>query len=1204
MLLSTSTLCGAVVIDRIFQAVINQASRVVITVFVAAASILAPQSAWSQRPASLPQVNNGGMTNSQVVPAQFTQNNNPTSKLEIYNLPPEMVGTVAATLRIKYGVDPTVTITTEPGTDRLMVLAGATVHSEIADAVNRINNEVGLKVPTSSGQAPSPVETQRIYQLRNTNWQGLENDLVAMGGRLLSIYNTSQGDLADYRLPVMDRAQSDIRIDRRNNSVLLQGASKQVAAWQKIVAALDNGHQNGAAPTHIVPMDQAKPDRIRRAVTLVRMVAFQNDVQTDDSTGVVQLPSDDSDGDVAATAIGSADGLGEESGLFGDVQIEFVPELGLVIVRGSKRDVQRVLQVIDEIKKQSEGTQPQVEVVPLEYVDSIALATILNELYTANFAQRQGTVSITGLGQPNAILLIGRREAMDSILELITKLDKPLDPSSQLKVFKLLHTSAVDLQTIVRDFFVTRPGSDTNARAALGTRVSVIADYRTNALIVQASPRDLLELAKLIDEIDVASTQAENEIRVFPLRNAISDELQPILQSAINGQAADGGTTGQATPPSSKLSIQTGPETRLNSGILAGVVVTSNPSINSLVVRAPSKSMELIGALIEQLDQPPNIESQIKVFPIENNDATALAQIIQQVFGQAVTAGVATSGIGAGFNTAAANQGAGNDALVPLRVSVDTRSNSIIASGSKGDLEVVEVLLWRLDEKGVQTRRTQVVWLRNSDANAVATAIQTFLTNQRTAIQQQLLQGQAISIYEQIDQEVIVVAEPATNSLLISATPRYYEQILEVIERLDRRPPLIMVQILLAEVSLDDTFEFGAEFGLQDSLIFDRNSATGGTLSSPAFNLTTPLTGAVTTGQTQKVAGQGLSGFGLGRSNSTLGYGGLVLSAASESVNILVRALQDANRLQILSRPQIMTLDTVEAYVQVGQQVPRVQSVASGSVAVAPTISTVDVPVGLIMRIQPRTNQDGLILLDVQIERSSLGPTDTGIPVGFSANGDVIRSPVINTTRAQTRVSAYDGQTVVFAGLITKSRATRSRRIPYLADIPIAGNLFKFDSETESRSELLAVMTPRIVHSEADLEMINQIESARMSWCLADVVNINGVPNLSPGNGLWGPPCSQIIYPDVQPTVEYIDGLPVDPMIELNMVPSSPASPANVPSILNPVVVPQANSTPLKGNLVSAKTNTTDDSTIQAAPAFNFQNNDGAPPMQPQSVGY
>ena len=1139
---------------KYFESNVRKLIAVLMAVLVAVTSIIPTQ---AQQPRNLP-------SNSPAAANQAAGVALGKPELQIYNMPAEMVGTVAAALRIKFSRDPSVTITIEPGTDRMMVLAPLAVHQQIAENVRRVNEEAGVDVPVAGGPPLAPAETQRIYQLRHANWEQIEEHLTKIGGRQLSVFRTPQGDIADYRLPTTGRKLDDVRVDRRNSSLLLQGSTKNVSAWQRVIAAMDNSHSNVNASTEFAPLEQARPDRIRRAVQLVRMVAFQSDDVPTDSTGVVQLESDTSATDLAATAIGSADSLGQESGLFGDVQIEFVPELGLVIVRGSKRDVQRVLEVIEQVKQQSAETQPQVDVIPLKHVDSVALAAILNDLYTANFAPRQGSVSITGLGQPNAILLIGRPESMTAILDLINKLDKPLDPSSQLKVFKLLHTSAVDLQTIVRDFFVTRPGSATDPRAGLGVRVSVIADYRTNALIIQAAPRDLLEVAKLIEEIDVASTQAENEIKVFPLRNALSDDLQPILQSAINGAAPEGASD-RATPVSSKLSVVTGPNTRANSGILAGVVVTSNPSINSLVVRAPAKSMELIGALITQLDQPPNLEAQLKVFPIKNNDPTALAQVIQQLFGLPVTAGVATTGIGAAFNQGNAAQTGGNDPLVPLRVTVDTRSKSIIVSGSRGDLEVVEVLLQRLDEEGVQTRRTEVVWLRNSNATDVATAISTFLLTQRTNIQNQLVQGQAISVTEQIDREVIVVAEPTTNSLIVSATPQYYDNILSVISRLDRRPPLIMVQILLAEVSIGDTFEFGAELGLQDSLLFDRNSATGGTLGSPGFNILNPLGTQVVGGQPQQVAGQGLSTFGLGRTNTTLGYGGLVLSAASESVSILVRALQDAQRLQILSRPQIMTLDTVEAFVQVGSLVPRVQSVSGGNGLTAPIINTVDKDVGLIMRIQPRTNQDGLILLDVQIERSALGPVGTGIPVGFAANGTPILSPIINTTRAQTRVSAYDGQTVVFAGLIQKTHIQNSRRVPYLSDIPVIGNAFKFDSENEVKSELLVVMTPRIVDSQEDVDTINALESARMSWCMADVVNVTGVNTLSPGYGLWGAACSPVIYPDVNPNVEFIDGMPSlapgeiiidDPMNgypELKAVPNvSPMMKQTIPQINSP----------------------------------------------------
>jgi len=354
--------------------------------------------------------------------------------------------------------------------------------------------------------------------------------------------------------------------------------------------------------------------------------------------------------------------------------------------------------------------------------------------------------------------------------------------------------------------------------------------------------------------------------------------------------------------------------------------------------------------------------------------------------------------------------------------------------------------------------------------------------------------------------------------------PRFMPTVRQIVERLDRQQPMIAVEILIAEVTLDDNFDLGFEWGLQDSLIFDRNTASGGTLSTPGFNPLQALStnNALTPNRrTQNVAGQGQSNFGVARTNAGLGYGGLVLAASSESVNMLFRALQDVNRVQILSRPQLMTIDNNIATVKVGSLVPRLgASTITGTGATQQSVSDADV--GLIMQIQPRTNQDGLINMLVAVNRSAVGPVDTGIPVGSDANGTVIKSPIISQTLAQTRVTAYDGQTVVLGGLITKNRSTRSRRIPWLADIPIAGALFRFDSQTENRTELLVVMTPRVIfyNNEEKLEMIKQVESSRMSYCLSDILNIHGDVGLSPGNGLWGPAASPIIYPDLQPTVE------------------------------------------------------------------------------------
>jgi Flp pilus assembly secretin CpaC len=432
----------------------------------------------------------------------------------------------------------------------------------------------------------------------------------------------------------------------------------------------------------------------------------------------------------------------------------------------------------------------------------------------------------------------------------------------------------------------------------------------------------------------------------------------------------------------------------------------------------------------------------------------------------------------------------------------------------------------------------------------VFNALNTLLTNQRTVITQQLVTGQAISLFERIDREVFVVSEPSTNSLIISATPRYMQQIKQVIERLDRQQPMIAVEILIAEVTLNDQFEMGTELGLQDSLLFDRNSATGGTLTSPPFNISnTPFGPNSPQRRPQNVAGQGLSSFAMGRSSSDLGYGGLVLAASSESVGLLFRMLQDANRVQILSRPSLMTIDNNISVVNVGQSVPTLTGTTNGINGLTTGVNYVNT--GLTMQIQPRTNQDGLINMIVAVSRSNIDPNG-GIPIGFqtglTGQAQAIEAPIFNQTLAQTRVTAYDGQTVILGGLITKQRSTQSRRIPWLADIPLAGWLFRYDSEVEKRSELLVVMTPRVINynDPNKLDMIKQVESSRMSWCLADILNIYGDVGLSEGNGLWGPASSPVIYPDTNPTGDVGSVDPATPREPTYLTPMVEA-PASMP---------------------------------------------------------
>jgi type II secretory pathway component GspD/PulD (secretin) len=818
---------------------------------------------------------------------------------------------------------------------------------------------------------------------------------------------------------------------------------------------------------------------------------------------------------------------GDPAGPIGDPEIQLVPESGLIIVKGNKRDIQRVMDIVKDIEEKSKLTQPEIEVRQLQHADSNAVAALLTQLYEDVLSARQGDVSITALDSPNALLLIGRKEAIEAVNDLIVKIDQPIPDTDRLRVFRLQHASATDAEATIQTFFTNQPGGDEENRPGLGVRVRVTADYRTNSLIVSASPRDLVEVTRLVEEIDVQKTPSTAEIKVFPLTNARAEDMVEVLQDAISGEPENiAGDTTAASTSLSIVALSSPGNPILDSGILNGAVITADSNVNAVVVRAPTGGMALIGELIRQLDQTPGIDSLVKVFTIENGDATQLTTALQNLFGEdAATSGTS---VGAGNLGELPSLTASDSALTPLVFSTDIRTNSIIASGSAEDLEVVESILLRLDSEGFAERITEVIWLKHQIADNVATAITNYVSQRQQSRNVITQFQQGLGPLDLPDRDIVAVAEAQTNSVLLSVSPRIYEEVRQLIDRLDRRPPMVLIKTLIAEVELDDGFEIGGEFGLQDSLLFDRGVATG-TASDPGFNFTgtsVNLPNNNLVGQ-ETLASQGITSFGASASQLTqlsgLNSGGFVFSAASESVNLFLRTLRVANRLQILSRPEIMTADNTEGYVQVGQSFPRPTELSftggTGGTASQPIIGIEDEEIGIILRVTPRVGADGLIMMAIDASRSDINPNEGQI-IGSFQDDVPIFVPAIDRTQAQATVTAFDGQTVVFGGLIQKFRQNRTRRVPYLAEIPLVGTFFKYDSEIETRSELLVVMTPVLVTGHEDLEYVKQVESSRMSWCLADVVEMHGDVGLSGGYGLWGPAVGPTIYPDLHPTVD------------------------------------------------------------------------------------
>ncbi|HAC89844.1 MAG TPA: hypothetical protein DCF63_04305 [Planctomycetaceae bacterium] len=931
---------------------------------------------------NLPYVPLGSDTSSRAVrsPGDQPPVPNSSSTLKTYNVPSQMIGTVGAHLQLKYHQQPGVTVTTDPTTGQLMVMAPPEIQSEVDQAIQRLIQTSGVQAGDQGKVALSQGEA--IYQLVNMTWRDLEHALGRLAGDKLAVTTERNGELAQLKIQNQHGVHDVLRIDRRANQVTILGPNPTVSGWAHIIRSLDRGQVDQLATTHIVPLAPAQPRSLRRMIHLVNATIAQQDEPTEDE----ETPATSTE--EAVTALGSVESLSSASGLLGDVQIEIVQDIGLIIVKGAKRDVQRALQVIEQIKSQAKLTEPVIEVLQLQFANSEAVADEVNRLYESVYQARQGTVSVTALVQPNALLIIGRKEIVESVKTLIEKLDQPLNPNDQMKVIRLKHAPAVDMETRIRDFFVQRPGSDQENRKAMGTRVRISSDYRTNALIVQAAPRELAEVEKMVAELDVESSETENRVQVFRLKHALAEDLQRVIQQIITGQAIAGGGAGgggagaalsnltsggsggagagQASVPSSRLSIVTVDGGKVDSGVLAGVVVTADPSVNALVVKAPVTSMELLSKLIEQLDTLPSAEARVKIYQLRNSDATTVALTLQNLYGLAPTAGQgAQFSLQNNFVNNLARSGltgGGESSLVQLRITPEARTNSVIVSGGEADLRVLEAMILRLDEDVSDSRRFEVVWLRNATSTNVSDALTTYFQNYFQT-QSQLVSSGVISAQEALNRQVLVVPEVATNSLLISASRELFETAMRLIERMDRRPPMVSIQVMLAQVELDDGFELGAEWGVQDSILYSRGSATAGTLGSPIFNIRNPL---VPPANANNLAGQGLSSLGVGRSNAD-GVGGLVLSASSESIGVLIRALQTANRLQVLNRPHLTTLDSQIASANVGGLVPRVTGISQAQVGVPQQITTTDVEVGLILQIRPRVSPDGLILMEVGV---------------------------------------------------------------------------------------------------------------------------------------------------------------------------------------------------------------------------------------------
>ncbi|SHG93266.1 type II secretion system secretin GspD [Pollutimonas bauzanensis] len=563
--------------------------------------------------------------------------------------------------------------------------------------------------------------------------------------------------------------------------------------------------------------------------------------------------------------------------------------------------------------------------------------------------------------------------------------------------------------------------------------------------------------------------------------------------------------------------------------VLRPMIAPNNPinayaGNNTLVITDYADNLERIAQVIAGIDTPSSINTD--VIPIQYGVALDVAALASQLL----------------------DAKASGDASQQISIVADPRSNNVLVrAGSPARLELARDLIQRIDSPETRAGNLHVVYLRNAQAARLAEVLRGALTGQgasgsasggastgtsgglsggmassasatglsglgtttassgsasrRTSALGSAGASSALGGADSANTQSLafsaggatVQADPSTNTLIISAPDPLYRSLREVIDQLDQRRAQVLVESLIVEVNADNAAEFGIQWMLGGS--------------------------DISSGKTSFIGGANLGGSGISSGGATtidaLGQGlnlgivkGTVNILGNEVINLgmLARAMQTQGGANVLSTPNLMTLDNEEASIVVGRTVPFVTgqytTAADGASNPFQTIEREDV--GLTLRIRPQISEGGTVKLALYQEVSSI---DTS--ASTSTSGLVTRKRAL-----ETNVLVDDGQIIVLGGLLEDTVSDSTTAVPLLSDIPIIGNLFRYDSRTRSKTNLMVFLRPHIVRNAQDgasvtLDRYNYMRAAqarlplRSTWLAPDATQA-ALPDIerNPDTGL------------------------------------------------------------------------------------------------------
>lgn len=453
-------------------------------------------------------------------------------------------------------------------------------------------------------------------------------------------------------------------------------------------------------------------------------------------------------------------------------------------------------------------------------------------------------------------------------------------------------------------------------------------------------------------------------------------------------------------------------------------IVVAYPNNNALVVTDYASNLKRIEQIVASIDQPGG-DGPVLI-PVKHISAVDLAATISRLMqdGSVVATG-------------------STDASQRFTLVADSRSNSLLLrTDSPARVMRVRDLVAKLDVAGSAPGNMHVVYLKNADATKIAQTLRAVMSGDTSSAATAPAAGGAVASSIPTGSGIIQ-ADVASNALIITAPDAIYNNLRAVVEMLDVRRAQVFVEALIAEVTADKVAEFGIQWQSMNGVNNGGANVIGGTNFGTTGNI-------ITSASNISTVGQGLN-IGLVNGSTTIQGVGTILN-----LGMLAKFLENDTNANILSTPNLLTLDNEEAKIIIGQNVPFITGsyAQTGATTTASPFQTIErKDVGLTLRIKPQISEGGTVKMQVYQEVSSVqNLTNT--------------SGVITNKRSlESSVLVDEGQIVVLGGLIQDSVSTGEDKVPVLGDIPWLGNLFRHETRHSTKTNLMIFIRPYVLRT-------------------------------------------------------------------------------------------------------------------------------------------